>query len=54
MFQAKHIKVESSAVIPIHFDGEIFDDKSKIFDIKIHSQVQPIIGNWSGDKRFDS
>ena len=54
MYQAKHIKVESTSVIPIHFDGEIFEEKSKIFDIKIHPKAQPIIGNWAGDKRFES
>lgn len=54
MFQAKHIKVESTVDIPFHFDGEIFKDKCKILDIKIHPKAQPIIGNWAGDKRFDS
>jgi len=54
MFQAKHIKVESTESIPIHFDGEIFEEKYKKLDIKLHSKTQPIIGNWSGDKRFDS
>ncbi len=54
MFQAKNIKVESTKVIPIHFDGEIFEEKCKTFDIKIHPKAQPIIGNWAGDKRFDS
>ena len=54
MYQAKHIKVESTAVIPIHFDGEIFEEKCKTLDIKINPKAQPIIGNWAGDKRFDS
>ena len=54
IYQAKHIKVESTVVIPIHFDGEIFKEKSKIFDIKINPKAQPIIGNWAGDKRFES
>ena len=54
IFQAKHIKVESSEYIPFHFDGEIFEKRIKKLDIKLHPQVQPIIGNWSGDKRFDS
>ena len=27
IFQAKHIKVESTESIPIHFDGEIFEEK---------------------------
>ncbi len=54
IYQAKHIKVESSEYIPFHFDGEIFEKRIKEFDIKLHPQVQPIIGNWAGDKRFDS
>lgn len=54
MYQAKHIKVESSVNVPFHFDGEIFHEKLKKLDIKLHPQAQPIIGNWSGDKRFDS
>ena len=54
IFQAKHIKVESTESIPIHFDGEIFEEKYKKLDIKINPKAQPIIGNWSGDKRFDS
>ena len=54
MFQAKRIKVESTEYIPFHFDGEIFEEKCKKLDIKIHPKAQPIIGNWSGDKRFDS
>jgi len=53
MYQAKSIKVESSVNIPFHFDGEIFPDKLKKLDIKLHPQAQPIIGNWQGDKRFD-
>lgn len=53
IFQAKHVKVESTVNIPFHFDGEIFNEKCKILDIKMHPQVQPIIGNWTGDKRFD-
>ena len=54
IFQAKRIKVESPEFIPFHFDGEIFEEKCKKLDIKIHSKAQPIIGNWAGDKRFDS
>ncbi len=54
IYQAKHIKVESSEYIPFHFDGEIFEKRIKKLDIKLHPQVQPIIGNWTGDKRFDS
>jgi YegS/Rv2252/BmrU family lipid kinase len=54
MFQAKRIKVESTNTIPFHFDGEIFRKKCKKLDIKIHPKDQPIIGNWAGDKRFDS
>jgi len=54
IYQAKHIKVESSEFIPFHFDGEIFEDRCKKLDIKIHPKAQPIIGNWAGDKRFDS
>jgi len=53
MYQAKHIKVESTKYIPFHFDGEIFSDKLKKIDIRLHPQAQPIIGNWKGDKRFD-
>lgn len=54
IYQAKHVKAESTEDIPFHFDGEIFDSKTKVLDIKLHPQVLPIIGNWSGDKRFDS
>ncbi|NHZ87344.1 MAG: YegS/Rv2252/BmrU family lipid kinase [Planctomycetia bacterium] len=54
MFQAKRIKVESAEFIPIHFDGEMFEEKCKKLNIKIHPKTQPIIGNWSGDKRFES
>ena len=53
IYHAKNINVESSVDIPFHFDGEIFPDKLKRLDIKIHPQAQPIIGNWTGDKRFD-
>lgn len=53
IFQAKKIKVESSEYIPFHFDGEVFDERLKTFDIKLHPKMQPIIGNWKGDKRFD-
>lgn len=53
IYQAKTIKVESTADIPFHFDGEVFPEKTKKLNIKLHPQVQPIIGNWQGDKRFD-
>ena len=36
MFQAKHIKVESTESIPIHFDGEIFEEKYKMFPLVIY------------------
>lgn len=54
IFQAKRIRVESSEFIPLHFDGEKFEKKCKKLNIKIHPKAQPIIGNWAGDKRFDS
>lgn len=54
IFQAKRIKVESTQPIPFHFDGEVFEERLTKLDIKLHPKVQPIIGNWSGDKRFDS
>jgi diacylglycerol kinase family enzyme len=53
IYQAKSIKVESSVDIPFHFDGEIFPEKMRKLDIKLTPSVQPIIGNWQGDKRFD-
>ena len=53
-YNAKHVKVESTVDIPFHFDGEIFDSKIKELDIKLHPQAQPIIGNWTRDKRFAS
>ena len=33
---------------------DIFEEKCKKLDIKLHPKAQPIIGNWTGDKRFDS
>jgi len=40
-------------MIPLHVDGESLKGDRYRIDIKIHEQMQPVIGNWKGDKRFD-
>lgn len=52
-YQCKKIRIESSRQIPLHLDGEVLQgDRSKL-QISLLPQAQKIIGNWTGDTRFD-
>jgi len=53
LYQSKTLQINSDYMIPLHVDGESLKGDRYRIDIKIHEQMQPVIGNWKGDKRFD-
>ncbi|MFH1851567.1 MAG: diacylglycerol kinase family protein [Candidatus Neomarinimicrobiota bacterium] len=53
-YQTSHLTIESEARLPIHIDGEKLEYEGNKLEIKVIPACQPVIGNWSADKRFDA
>jgi len=45
--RGKNIKVSSDVALPIHFDGELYDQNTREVHISIVPQSAFVIGNWS-------
>ena len=53
-YRTNKLTIESDVRLPIHIDGEKLEFKSGKLEIEIIPACQPVIGNWSADKRFDA
>lgn len=53
MYRGKHITIESDVQLPLHLDGEVLNGDRSNINITILPKAQEIIGNWTGDTRFD-
>ncbi len=53
-YRTSKITIESDVRLPVHVDGEKLEFDSGKLEIEIIPTCQPVIGNWSADKRFDA
>ncbi len=47
MHTATRLRVESSAPVPVHVDGEIFSEHNNDFEIEAVPQALTVIGNFT-------
>ncbi len=46
LWRTQKLVIESSGPVPIHVDGEMFDDRAGRFEIEVVPQALTVIGNW--------